>query len=401
MQYERVQITNTEGEKLSGRLELPTGRPPRAYALFAHCFTCGMNLNSAVSIARAMTQAGIAVLRFDFTGLGGSEGEFADTSFSTDVRDLITASEFLGRRYKAPKILIGHSLGGTACLAAAESIPSVVAVATVGSPAHPAHVQHLLDTEKIEREGVAEVCIAGRPFVVKQEFLDDLKSVPMDERIGELKRALLVLHAPKDELVSVDQAREIFIAAKHPKSFVALDGADHLLTKKSSAEYAGQVIASWANQYLPEEEVVPTNKLTVENGEKGFLSTVQVGTHRMLADEPKSFGGTDLGPTPYDLLSAALGTCTAMTLRMYADRKGWPLKKVKVEVDHSKEHIQDCEGCEESDRKIDHFERVIEVMGDLDDQQRKRLMQIADRCPVHKTLEVASRITTSQARPLT
>lgn len=394
MGHRRITFEGSRGVILSGQLDLPTGTAPRAFALFAHCFTCGMNLKGASAITRGLTQKGIAVLRFDFTGLGASEGEFADSTFSSNVGDLVAAAKFLENEYSAPNILIGHSLGGAAAIVAAHDIPSVRAVATIGAPADPQHVTHLFDMDKVETEGAAEVDIGGRPFTVKREFLEDLASIPMKERIGSLKRALLILHAPKDDIVGIDNARGIFEAAKHPKSFISLDEADHLLTRQRDAQYVADVIASWAGQYLPEVTLEPTNKLTVNIGSEGFLSTVQIGNHHLLADEPNSYGGTDLGPTPYDYLSAALGTCTAMTLRMYANKKRWPLEGVSVVVDHQKVHKQDCEDCDGQGAKIDQFERSIALKGDLDEAQQKRLIEIADRCPVHKTLSTESSIVT-------
>lgn len=392
---ERFEFPGSTGHALAARLDLPsTQGPPRAVALFAHCFTCGKDLHAASRVARGLADRGIAVLRFDFTGLGHSEGEFASTNFSSNVDDLIAAAAALRERLAAPALLIGHSLGGSAVLAAASRIPESVAVATIGAPASPDHVLRLFkgDIARIEAEGEAEVDIAGRRFRIQQQFLEDIAERNLEREIGLLKRALLVLHSPIDTVVGIDDASRIFLAARHPKSFVSLDGADHLLSKPRDSAWVADLIASWAARFLPEVESRPEIRgepgetVVSENGEGRFGNTITIGPHRLVADEPESVGGLDAGPTPYGLLLASLGSCTAMTLRMYAERKGLPLDHVSVRLRHEKTHARDCEECETDTGHIDHIDREITLTGTLDQAQRSRLLEIADRCPVHRTL---------------
>ena len=389
---EKLSFASAEGAQLAGRLELPAGRP-RATALFAHCFTCTKDIFAAQRIAGGLAEAGIAVLRFDFTGLGHSEGEFANTNFSSNVADLLAAVEHLRREREAPKILIGHSLGGAAVLAAAPQVPEAVAVATIGAPADPAHVSHLLQDARpeIEARGEAEVLLAGRPFRIRKQFLEDIAAQKLEQAIGGLRKALLVFHAPRDETVSIDNAGAIFGAAKHPKSFISLDDADHLLTRKADARYVAQALSAWVGRYLGEEEpeplaAAPGSVLVREAGAGRFAQDMLVGGHRLRADEPLAIGGDDSGPGPYDLLLAGLGACTSMTVRMYADRKGWPLERVAVTLRHDKIHAQDCADCETREGKLDRIERALSLGGPLDDEQRRRLLEIADKCPVHRTL---------------
>jgi putative redox protein len=345
------------------------------------------------------------VLRFDFTGLGESQGDFSDTTFTTNVDDLVSAAQFLESEYKAPRILIGHSLGGAAVLQAAANIPSARAVVTIGAPADPAHVkQHFTGAlDELERTGEAEVKLAGRPFRIKKRFVDDLDAVRMENTIGRLGRALLVMHAPLDDIVGIDNAAGIFTAARHPKSFVSLDEADHLLSSPADSQYAGSVIAAWARKYLPDkgaavqDRPADDSRVTARTGKKGYSTEISVNGHSLMADEPKGVGGTDLGPTPYDLLAAALGACTTMTLRMYADRKGWPLKGATARLRHKKIHADDCRECETASGKVDHIDRELELTGPLDDDQRRRLLEIADRCPVHRTLHSEIHVTTRLA----
>jgi len=387
------------GARLAGRLELPLGRP-RAVALFAHCFTCSKQSAAAVAIARALAQRGIATLRFDFTGLGESEGDFAATSFASNVEDLVAAAAALGERGLAPTLLVGHSLGGAAVLAAAARLPSVTAVATLAAPADPAHVLQQLGAAPaaIERDGEAEVALGGRRIRIGRAFLDDLAGQTLTEIVPRLRKALLFLHAPRDEVVGIEHASRLFAVARHPKSFVSLDEADHLLTDRRLADYAADVIAAWAGRYLPAvpEEAPPEGQVEVaETGQGRFLQTVRIGRHRLLADEPVASGGSDLGPSPYDLLLAGLGACTAMTLRLYAERKGLPLERTRVRLDHGKVHAKDCADCPDNKVQIDRIERRIELEGPLDDAARQRLLEIANRCPVHRTLESEVRIETS------
>ncbi len=387
----KLQFDNKAGDRLSAKLELPLDKQPKAFALFAHCFTCNKNLLAVTNISRALTDNGIAVLRFDFTGLGESEGEFSDTNFSTNVEDLVQGANYLAEHYQPPQIIIGHSLGGAAVLQAAAKLSFVKAVVTVGAPSNPPHVQHLLKNslEEIRESGEAIVNLAGRSFTIKKQFLDDLDGRNMQNIIKNLNKALLVLHSPQDNTVAINNAAEIYQAARHPKSFISLDGADHLLTNKEDSIYVGQLIASWSSRYItPDagEELETEKQVVTETGQDGFTTQIKAGRHHLLADEPAAVGGKDLGPTPYGYLLAALGACTSMTLRMYAERKKWPLERARVHLEHSKVYSEDCATCESTSGYIDQIDREIELEGPLDEQQKARLLEIADRCPVHKTL---------------
>lgn len=380
-----------EGQRLSGRLETPDG-PVCAYALFAHCFTCTKDSLAAVRIARALTDRGIGVLRFDFTGLGQSGGDFADSSFSGSIRDLLAAARAMSEAGVAPGLLIGHSLGGAAVLAAAADLPDVRAIATIGAPFDAVHVTHLLGDGlgRLEAEGEAEISIGGRPFILRKSFVDDLSAHDQAARIRALKRPLLILHSPQDQTVAIDNASSIFMAARHPKSFVSLDGADHLLSRADDATYAAGVIAAWASRHFnsdtPPRSAAQTGDVIVEEtGVHDFQVEVHAGGAHFIADEPVEVGGGGSGPTPYDLLCAALGACTAMTLRMYARGKDLPLKKVRVTVGHHRESEPE---------PLDVFTREIDLEGDLTDAMRARLLEIAERCPVHRTLERSARIVT-------
>lgn len=394
MATQAIEFTSSQNIKLAGRLELPEGKP-QAWALFAHCFTCSKDSRAAIHIARALVEKGFGVLRFDFTGLGGSGGDFANTNFSSNVEDLVAAANWLRENHAAPSLLVGHSLGGAAVLAAAGKIPESKAVATLAAPFEPAHVvaQFGDKQEEIREAGQAEVCLGGRPFLIKSSFIDDLSQHQQAERIKNLRKALLVLHAPLDDVVSVNNATDIFITAKHPKSFVSLDNADHLLSNKDDARYAAEVIAAWAGRYVPTVAAPTPENINqgdsvqvVERGTGNFAVAISASGHSWLADEPIEVGGDNSGPSPYQLLSSALGACTAMTIRMYARHKELPLERVKVELHHSKVHAQDCAECENKTGKIDRIERTIWLEGDLTDEQRQRLLEIADKCPVHRTL---------------
>lgn len=404
MRTERFQFSGTDGQQLAATFDLPDTLPV-AYALFAHCFTCGMNVLAAKRIATALAAHGIAVLRFDFTGIGASEGEFANTTFSSNVADLVRAADHLRETKMAPAILIGHSLGGAAVLAAAEHIPEAKAVVTIAAPSDPAHVTHMFKDriEDIRRDGDVEVRLAGRPFRIKREFLDDVAEQSLTARIARLRKALLILHSPTDNTVGIDNATHIFVAAKHPKSFVSLTGADHLLNQKRDAEYVAHVVAAWVERYLDPAvanqpaDAEPRRVVVQETRDGKLQQQITIGPHRMLADEPASVGGADTGPNPYEFLLSGLGACTSMTMRMYADRKALPLDRVTVTLSHRKIHAKDCAECENKDGMLDHIERVIAIEGDLDDAQRQRLMDIADKCPVHRTLTSEIHITTHAA----
>lgn len=402
---EKVTFQGANGDALAARLDMPS-TPPRAYALFAHCFTCSKDIFAASRISDSLTSHGIAVLRFDFTGLGASEGEFANTNFSSNVGDLVAAANFLSDQFQAPKILIGHSLGGAAVLSAAKHLGPVEAVVTINAPADPAHVveNFQCSIDEIEKNGEAEVTLAGRKFSIRKHFLDDMKEQTLVADVANLGKALLIFHAPMDETVSVDNAAQIFMAAKHPKSFVSLDGADHLLHEKEDAVYVAGVIAAWADRYVTGSQTdmvsapmtaQPGTVAVQEAGDGKFAQLISLGgRHELRADEPLDVGGNDTGGTPYDLLLAGLGACTSMTMRMYADHKGFALDKVSVTLKHEKNYAEDCERCESRDGKVDQIERHITFEGDLTEEQRKRLLEIADKCPVHKTLHSEVKITT-------
>lgn len=384
-----------EGRRLSGRLELPVGKL-RGWAIFAHCFTCGKDNVAAVRIARALAAQGIGVLRFDFAGLGESEGAFAGTSLSGNVRDLIAAAAAMDAAGMTPGLLVGHSLGGAAVLAAAGDLPSVKAVATIAAPFDVATVLHQFDPhalEQIARSGEADVLLAGRPFRVGQRFIDDLRRQDQGARIAALHRPLLILHAPLDDTVGVHQATSIFLAARHPKSFVSLDDADHLLSRKADADYAASIIAAWSARYLPElvdQPAQPTDAEAEETGAGKFQVAIRAGGARFLADEPESVGGLGTGPSPYDLLSSALAACTTMTLRLYADGKGWPVTRIRTAVGHRRD---------KGETPADLFTRRIAIEGAIDAGQRARMLEIADNCPVHRTLERGSRFDTALGEP--
>ncbi len=407
MRSTRLAVEGANGAQLSARLDLPADNAPLAYALFAHCFTCSKDLNAVVSIARELTYARVGVLRFDFTGLGESEGEFATTGFTSNVEDLVAVARFMERDLAAPALLIGHSLGGAAALQAAPRLTPAPLVATIGAPYDPAYAaqlfHHVEDT--LREAGEANVTLAGRTFRVTRELVEDLQGPHMLDAIGRLDRPLLVMHSPRDELVGIDHAARIYSAARHPKSFVSLDQADHLLSAAVDARYAGRVIAAWASRYLPQPEPRPRERLhdsrTVARiGASGYRAEIVANGHSLVADEPQSVGGTDEGPTPYSLLAAALGACTAMTLRMYADRHQWPLDEVLVALTHHKVHALDEEHCESRAARLDEIEREITVAGQLTDAQRARLLEIADRCPVHRTLDAGVRISSRLIAPV-
>lgn len=408
MPTKRFTFPGHAGTSLAARLDLPEG-PVLATALFAHCFTCSKDIPAARRIAARLSGMGIAVLRFDFTGLGHSEGEFENTDFSSNVEDLISAAQTLTHRNMPPDLLIGHSLGGAAVLRARAGIPSVKGVVTLGAPFDPAHVAlHFKDAlPEIEQNGSAEVSLGGRPFVIGKRFVDDIRQAPLDLAISELDAALLVMHAPTDTTVGIDNAGEIFRAAKHPKSFVTLDDSDHLISRPRDAEYAAQVIAAWAGRYIDLSPPAPPPGApegvlrVTEADPEGFLQDIHSGPHHhVLADEPKAYGGTNRGMSPYGFVAAGLGACTSMTIRMYARRKEWPLDTVSVEVCHDKVHAQDASPGAAA--KIDQFTRVIHLVGPLSDQQRAKLMEIADKCPVHRTLENGAKVVTrlSEPRPM-
>ncbi|NQY04821.1 MAG: alpha/beta fold hydrolase [Flavobacteriaceae bacterium] len=401
MYTENITFVNKQDLKLSAKLDLPLDKEPKAYALFAHFFTGNKNFGVVRAISNALTSNGIAVFRFDFTGLGRSEGKFEDSNFTTNIQDLISAAEYLTEHYECPKIVVGHSLGGAAAVFAAKEIDAVEAVITIGAPSNPSHVEHLFEKHisTIETEGQASFYIGGQCMTIKKQFLDDIESKNMTEVLRNLRKPILVFHSPQDLIVEIENAAKIYGDARHPKSFVSIDGADHLLTKKEDALYVGNVIYSWVSRYVNldenNDELATDSQVAVRIDKEKYTTEVRARNHAILADEPKTYGGKDLGMSPYELLLSSLGTCTAMTLRMYADRKDWDLQEVTVHLSHDKIHAADCAACNNSAKNMDVLSREIEIKGNLDDKQRVRLMEIADKCPVHRTLENKIEVTTS------
>lgn len=410
----RLEFPGSHGDALAARLDMPEGEV-RAYAIFAHCFSCSKDVFAASRVSRGLTESGIAVLRFDFTGLGHSEGDFSNTNFTSNIDDLVSAANYLRSHHSAPSILVGHSLGGTAVLAATHRIPETRAVVTIAAPADPQHVKRLLqdDIETIHQQGFAEVVLGGRRFNIQKQFLDDVAAQPQAERIGALGAALLIMHSPVDRVVSVDNAGKIFGLARHPKSFVAIDGANHLLSRREDSQFVADIISAWAARYAfegqsagyaasaaeapagsPEEPIErePGVVTVAETGNGTFQQLISSGNHTLLADEPVPIG-TDTGLSPYELLLAGLGACTSMTLRMYADRKKLPLEKVSVRLAHSRVHAKDCADCETTSGYIDHIDREITLIGELSNEVRARMLEIADKCPVHRTLHSEIKVT--------
>jgi len=401
MNQQKVSFKNVRGETLFGRLSLPANQHPHNFVLFAHCFTCNKNFTAIRNISRALTSHGFGVLRFDFTGLGESEGEFSDSNFSGNVEDLLEAAKYLEEHYKAPTLIVGHSLGGAAVILAAQRISSIRAIATIGAPSNPLHVKHIFknDIETIKDQGAAEVNIGGRSFTIKKQFLEDLKSQSFQNTLKNNRKSILVLHSPQDNVVEIKNAEEIYVAVRHPKSFVSLDGADHLLGNPKDATYTGEIIGKWSKRYLemPEAKALETEKEVVASldSDDGFTTQMKVGSHYIIADEPVSYGGNNFGPSPYELVSAGLSACTVMTIQMYAKRKKWPLENVEVHTSYQKLHAADCQNCDSSVAKIDTFQRAIKLTGSLDEKQIARIMEIADKCPVHRTLESEIKINTT------
>jgi len=402
MKKERIRFKGSQNGELSGQLNLPADQKPHTFVIFAHCFTCNKNFNAVRNIALGLTRHGFAVLSFDFTGLGASDGDFEDTNFSSNLEDLLAAAGYLEKHYEAPSLLVGHSLGGAAVLMAAQKIDSVKAVATIGAPAQADHVLHLIeeDLAEVQENGIAEVKIGGRPFKIRDQFIRDLKQNDKHGGIENLRKALMILHSPQDKIVGIANARDIYNEAHHPKSFVSLDGADHLLERSKDSIYAGQVIAVWADRYLERSDVnkpqTDAQTIAVIGDKEDQLTTQLVSEgHHLIADEPEDIGGNNFGPTPYGLLTSALAACTAITLRMYADRKNWPVQEVLVHVNHEKRHDEDVSAGANDSAKITYFDLEIEIKGELTNEQIEKMIEIADKCPVHKTLEDTIKIKTA------
>lgn len=392
MQGQKLTFKNREGVALSGRLDLPADQKPHNFALFAHCFTCNKNFHAVRNVSRALTSRGFGVLQFDFTGLGASGGDFSESNFSGNVDDLLAAADFLASDFQPPSLIIGHSLGGVAAILAASQLESVQAVATIGSPSNPQHVQHLFQNslEEIAQSGKALVNIGGRPFTIKKQFLEDISQMTLLKVVKAMRKSILILHSPQDATVGIENAAELYGAAHHPKSFISLDGADHLLNREADSRYAGDVIASWARRYLPQQEAPTLSSLhqvvALLQKEDAFTTSIKAGDHYLTADEPKTVNGNNFGPTPYELVASGLAACTAMTIKMYANHKQWLLEDVEVHVSYRKDHAEDSQHQEEKGAKIDIFEREVKLTGELSAEQQQRMLDIANKCPVHKTL---------------
>jgi uncharacterized OsmC-like protein/alpha/beta superfamily hydrolase len=392
MQTNKIHFENREGVQLSGRLDLPADQKPHNFALFAHCFTCNKNFGAVRNVSRALTSRGFGVLQFDFTGLGASGGDFSDSTFSGNVDDLLAAAQFLTAQYQSPSLIVGHSLGGAAAILAAAQLDAVQAVATIGAPSNPQHVQHLFQNslEEIVQSGKALVNIGGRPFTIKKQFLDDLSEMTLLKVVKAMRKSILILHSPQDAVVGIENAAELYTAAHHPKSFISLDGADHLLNREADSLYAGEVIASWAQRYLPYQEEPKLSSLhqvvALLREDDTFTTRIKAGDHYLTADEPKTVNGNNFGPSPYELVASGLAACTAMTIKMYTSRKKWALEDVEVHITYKKDHAQDSIHQEDRGAKLDIFEREIKLTGDLNQEQRERALEIANKCPVHKTL---------------
>lgn len=392
MKKENVRFKNREGIELSAYIYHPLDQQPRFFALFAHCFTCDKNLKAIQNICNTLSQMGVAVMSLDFTGLGNSKGEFENTDFSSNIGDLIDASEFLTKGYQAPSLLIGHSFGGAAAIFASQSLSGIKALVTIGSPSDPNHIAHLFDDhlESIEKKGSSRVNIGGRSFNINHAFIQDLRQKDLGSCLSKLRKPILILHSPQDLIVDIRHAAALYEKAFHPKSFISLDGADHLLSNPTDSEYVGEMISSWSKKYIPTLTVPNDTKghaVKVRLAGQGYTSEVKTPYHHLLADEPEEVGGDNLGPTPYDLLMASLGTCTAMTLQMYAQRKKWRLEEINVYLDHDKVHQKDSDNVDDTNAKVSRFTRSLEITGEVDESQRKRLLEIANKCPIHRTLQ--------------
>lgn len=395
MATQKLKISNRKGIVLNAQLELPANQKPNYYAIFAHCFTCSSSLSAVRNVSRALTQDGFAVLRFDFTGLGRSEGDFADSHFSANVDDLLDVHQFMTVNFDAPSLLVGHSLGGAAVLVAAAKLEAVKAVATVGAPATVSHVKHLFShaIDEVKNKGRVKVDIGGRPFEIDEAFVNEFDNTDLPEIVKGLRKPLLIMHSPFDKIVGIENAQQLYLNAFHPKSFVTLDDADHLLTQDKDAAYVGDVIGTWAKRYFPKVE----NTMLSTKGEQlvghlnlledNFTTSIQTKNHTLVADEPKDIGGDDFGPSPYEYLNAALAACTVMTLKMYANRKKWDLYEVYVYISHSRKHSDDLDLEVDKPKYLDYISKKLKFVGNLSDEQEERLKEIASRCPVHKTLE--------------
>ncbi len=380
---------NKNGLELSAHLYRPLDRVPGFYALFAHCFTCKDNFSVVSKICKALSQQGVAVFSLDFTG---NQNEATQRQvFAAGISDLVDAAVFLEKNFQAPKMLLGHSLGGTATIYAATKLSTVDAVVSIATPAFPDQIQKLFQGAA-DKSGNSTIHIGGAPFRISQEFWEEIVQKPIKGVLKGMKKSLLLMHSPQDEVVGVENSLELFDQAEHPKSFISLEGADHLISDLKDSEYIGEVVAAWSKRFVPFQEDIAQydtkgNHVFVRLSGEGFATEIKTPNHHLISDEPLEVGGTNLGPNPYDLLMAALGSCTAMTLKLYAARKKWPLTEVSVYLNHNKIHLEDSKHSGEPGAKVSHFTRIIELEGDLDQEQRHRLLEISNRCPVHKTLQ--------------
>ncbi|WP_304233148.1 bifunctional alpha/beta hydrolase/OsmC family protein [Jiulongibacter sediminis] len=400
MKSNHLTIVNSKGIELKASLELPANEKPWRYAIFAHCFTCSSDLSAVRNISRELANYGFGVIRFDFTGLGQSEGEFKDSHFSANVQDIIDVSAYMEVHFKAPNLLVGHSLGGAAVIIAGQKLENIKAIATIGAPVESSHVEHLFETarEELTRKQETKINIGGRPFTIDAKFLEELDSKSVKYTLKEMRKPILILHSPQDKIVSIENAKEIYNHAYHPKSFISLDGADHLLSRKEDSVYSGKMIGTWVDKFLPAKPLKVIDTLGeqvvghLDLEEDHFTTTIQTAKHTIIADEPASVGGDDFGPSPYELLNSALAACTAMTLKLYAERKKWPLEEVYVYLSHSRKHVEDLKS--DRNEKIDVIEKKLKLVGDLEASQRERLKEIASKCPVHRTLITTTQINT-------
>jgi putative redox protein len=395
MKSTRLKIENRKGIGLNASIDFPVNQKPEFFAIFAHCFTCSSSLNIVCQVSRALTQDGFGVVRFDFTGLGRSEGDFADSHFSANVEDLLDVHQYIKDKYKAPSLLVGHSLGGAAVLVAASKLEDVKAVATIGAPASVSHVKHLFShgIEEVEKKGAAEVNIGGRPFKIDTDFVNAFEAIDLPKIVKGLRKPLLIMHSPFDKIVGIKNAEQLYNAAMHPKSFISLDDADHLLQNEKDSTYVGRMIGEWVKHYFPEKESRTIDlrgeqvAAHLDIQEDNFTTRIQTTSHHLIADEPKDSGGNNFGPSPYEYLNTALAACTTMTLKMYAERKQWDLKEVYVYLTHSRKHSKDLNINLDTPKYLDHIDKKLKFVGNLTEKQITRLIEISSRCPVHRTLE--------------
>lgn len=403
MENHKLEITNDKGYRLNAFLELPPNRRPAYFAIFAHCFTCNNNLNAVRHISTALTVHGVGVVRFDFTGLGKSEGTFAESHFSSNVADLVAVYRYMDSHFEAPALMVGHSLGGAAVLAAADRLPALKAVATIGAPSSIDHVKKHFDLIKGEENGDAdyEVHIGGRPFLINNTFLEEMEKTDLLAIVKRLHKPVLFLHSPGDQIVGIENAQHLYEHAVHPKSFVSLDHADHLLSKKADSIYTADMIAAWSARYMPVEENIMLNNYGeqivayLDLGQSKFTTNLQTPRHAFIADEPLEAGGENMGPSPYDYLSAALAACTTMTVRLYAERKAWDLQEVFVYITYTHKHEDDMKDGTITPGHLEVFSKKLRFVGNLDEVQKERLKEIAAKCPVHQTLSLPAHIETS------